>query len=69
MSQAGGPSSGKRIVPAKMNIYTVLAAVATLVLLVGVGFVWNYSKQLTGQDNPWHVEPKTSDQQSVRAPE
>lgn len=64
MSQAG-----KRIVPAQMNIYTVLAAVATLVLIIGVAFVWNAAGQLTGQGNPWHVEPATADQSSVKAPE
>lgn len=68
MSQAGGPSVGKRVVPAQMNIYTVLAVVATLALLVGVGFVWKTSSELTGEKNPWYVEPDTADQASVRPP-
>ena len=67
MSQAG-ISTGRRVVPAKMNIYTVLAAVATVVLLAGLIFVMNYSSKLTGQGNPWHVEPATADQASVKAP-
>lgn len=55
----------QRIVPAKMNIYTVLAVVATLVLLAGIGVVWSQSSKLTGQNNPWYVEPATANQQST----
>ncbi len=68
MSQAGSASTGRRVVPAQMNIYTVLAMVATIALGVGVGFVWNISSKLTTQKNPWHVEPATADQASVQPP-
>lgn len=66
MSQAGGPSASRRVVPAQMNIYTVLAVVATLALLVGIGFVWNVSSKITGQQNPWYIEPNTADQNSIQ---
>ena len=68
MSQAASPSANKRVVPAQMNIYTVLAVVATLALGVGIGFVWNISNKLTKQKSPWYVEPATSDQTSVQPP-
>ncbi|GEM_PF-2295869 len=68
MSQLGGSSSGKRIVPAQANIYTVLAVVATLVLIVGVVFVWKTAGEMTGQGNPWYVEPATANQASVTPP-
>jgi hypothetical protein len=60
---------GKRVVPAQMNIYTVLAVVATLALIVGVGFVIKTASDLSGDKNPWHVEPDTADQASVRPPQ
>jgi hypothetical protein len=60
--------AGKRVVPAQMNIYTVLALVATLALGVGVAFVWKISSEHTGQKSPWYVEPKTKDQASVTPP-
>lgn len=66
MSQSGGPSAAKRVVPAKPNIYTVLAVVATVILGTGVGFVLNYSSKLTGEKNPWYVVPPTADQQSTQ---
>ncbi len=61
-------ATAKRTAPASPNIYTVLAVVATLVLGFGVGIVINFSSKLTGQSNPWYVEPKTANQQSVVPP-
>lgn len=66
MSQLGG-SSNKRVVPASANIYTVLAVVATIVLIVGIAFVWKTAGEMTGQGNPWYVEPATANQASVTA--
>lgn len=69
MSQLGGASSGKRVVPAQANIYTVLVVIATLVLIVGIGFVWKTAGEMTGQSNPWYVEPATANQASVQPAE
>lgn len=37
------------------NIYTVLVFIALVVLLVGVGYVWYRSYQVTGSANPFQV--------------
>ena len=39
------------------NIYTVLAVIATLALIVGVAYVWNVNTTLTGQGNPMYIIP------------
>ncbi len=54
----------KKVVAPGMNIYTVLAIVAAVAFGVGIGFVMNYSKKLSGKENPFYVEPKTADQKS-----
>ncbi len=61
MSQA--PAAKKLVAPG-MNIYTVLTIVATVALAVGVGFIMQYSKKLTGNSNPYYVEQKNADQKT-----
>ena len=63
MNQA---ATGKKIVPAKMNIYTVLAVVATVALIIGIGFLWGANGKINGGKSPWYIEPKTADQNSVQ---
>lgn len=46
MAESSSPSS---------NIYTVLAFIAFLVVLLGVAYVWYRSYQLTGSMNPFTV--------------
>lgn len=60
MSQAARGPMKHPSGPAPSNIYTVLAAVAFAVLLIGVGFVWYRSSQLFGSGNPFTVMPKVS---------
>jgi len=42
-------------VPARSNIYTVLALVGVLALAVGIGFVVYKNNDLTGKGNPFEV--------------
>lgn len=64
----------KRVVPARMNIYTVLCLVAFLALAFATGFVWSQSVEMTKGDqpeegaSPWYVVPATADSQTVKAP-
>ncbi len=38
------------------NVYTVLALIAMLALVVAIGFVWYQSYKLFGSANPFNVE-------------
>ena len=42
----GGPSS---------DVYTVLALIALVALLFGIGVIWFYSQQLFGTQHPFEV--------------
>ena len=55
----------KRVVPAGVNIYTVLTSITCIALLAATIFVFMKAKDLTGQDSPFYVEPLTQDQKSV----
>lgn len=45
MSQLGGTSIGQNK-PASSNIYTVMALIAVIALVTGIGYVWYRSSQL-----------------------
>ena len=70
MTQLGGPMP-RRTVPARPNVYTVLAVVAFLALTAATVFVWTKNIEMTQSDqpkegsNPWYVVPQTQDQKSV----
>jgi len=42
------------------DIYTVLAGIALLVLIVGIGYVWYRQYQLTDTFSPIDLGPQTS---------
>lgn len=64
----------KRVVPARMNIYTVLSMVAFLALAAATIFVGSQSAEMTKGDqpndgkSPWYVVPATADSDSVKSP-
>ena len=63
-----------RTVPARPNVYTVLAIVATVALAVAIGFVWTSNLEMTRHEqqkanpgasaSPWYIVPATPDQAS-----
>lgn len=61
MSQAASGSSRTRAtVPPSSNVYTVLVVVAAVALAIGCGYLWVKNTSLTGQSNPFYIEPAPS---------
>lgn len=50
MTQMNTPAAS---VPAKSNVYTVLALVSVLMLLAGIGYVGYKNISMTGTGNPF----------------
>ncbi len=60
MSQVGRGAVSPVSRDAPSNIYTVLAVIAALVLLCGVGYVWYRSAALFGTGNPFSIVQSTA---------
>lgn len=55
VARSGGRAMGRRQGRAPSDVYTVLALIALVALLFGIGFVWFYSQQLFGTQHPFEL--------------